>query len=113
MIFAFGWMARMMARMRPASSGVTSEILLRRMTLQNSICWMTRLSISSSPLGRFLSPSPQSNSLCILRASTTVTMQSSLGMTAPGVLALSIPAMAQMVWAIGAGSQMPLASITM
>ena len=46
------------------------------------------------------------------RASTTVTMQSSRAMP-PLIYCGPIEGMEQMVCAIGAGSQMPLASMTM
>ena len=42
-------------------SGLTSEALLRRMILQNSICWIIRLDISSSPMSFFVSSSPATN----------------------------------------------------
>ena len=46
--------------------------------LQNSICWISRFSISSSSMSSDSRRSPQANSLCIRRASTTVTIQSNL-----------------------------------
>ena len=101
----------MMLLILPNSSGRTSEALFRSMMLQNSICSMMSFSRSSSsklPSGR---ASPQLNSLCILRASTTVTMQSSFT-SGPSVRSES-SGREQMVWAIGAGSHIPLASITM
>ncbi|EJX06313.1 hypothetical protein EVA_05579 [gut metagenome] len=72
MIGASGWSVRMMAMMCSSCSGLTSSTLLSRMVLQNSICSISRLSISSS-LFCFISFSPPSNSSTIRRASTTVT----------------------------------------
>ena len=80
--------------------------------LQNSICWMTRFSMSSSPMFPRRRSFAQPNSSFILRASTTVTMQSSLGMPFP-VYSGPIMGMEQIVLAMGSGSQIPLASMTM
>ena len=71
-----GCKARMICLMRPRSESETSEALFNKMTLQNSICWMTRLSRSSSFKVLPTRFSPQANSSCKRRASTTVTMQS-------------------------------------
>ena len=68
--------------------------------------------MSSSPMSGFCKDVPEPNSSFMRRASTTVTMQSSRG--SPFIQYLgSIVGMEQMVWAIGAGSQMPDASTTM
>ena len=109
---ARGCSARTILRMRSISSALTSDALLSSIMLQNSICWMTRFSRSSSPIFFLTRSSPQPNSSRMRKASTTVTMQSRSGM--PSLLYLaSICGIEQMVWAMGPGSQIPLASITM
>ena len=72
---------------------------------------MTRLSMSFSFSPGRTRPSPQSNSLCMRRASTTVAMQSMRGIPS-SVYFCSMLGMEQMVCAMGPGSQMPLASMT-
>ena len=103
----------MIWRMRALSSGVTSDALLSRTMLQNSICCRIRFSISSSSRFSRMRLSPQANSSCSLRASTTVTMQSRRGKIPLTSSLGSILGMVQMVLAIGSGSQIPLASMTM
>ena len=111
MISALGCSDRRISLVRPSSSFVTSLALLSRMVLQNSICCMTRFSMSSSPMSCLVRSSPPSNSSFSLRASTTVTMLSSSAVPY-SEYSSPICGIEQMVCAIGIGSHIPDASMT-
>ena len=112
MIFAFGWIFLIIFLTFSSSTLLTSLTLFKTKTSQNSICCITKFSMSSSLISCFVSSSPQPNSCTIRKTSTTLTIASSLqkmGMCFWRKLSVKNVK----VCAIGIGSQMPLASIIM
>ena len=98
----------MIALTFPNCSSVTVSTLFKIIVLQNSICCIRRFSISSSSISSFTRFSPHPNSSAILATSTTDTILSSLAIFA---LLSYEPSNIVIDWAIGIGSQIPLASI--
>jgi len=77
-ILALGWSDLIIFLTFSSSTLLTSFTLFKIRTSQNSICWITRFSISSSAISFLVSSSPQPNSCTIRKASTTLTTASNL-----------------------------------
>ena len=80
---------RTMALSSAICSGVTVSVLLRISVEQNSICWMSRLSMSSSSISSANRSRPPLNSSYMRAQSTTATMLSSASLGSPPTLASS------------------------
>ena len=92
-IRAFFCRLRTIARSSSIWAGVTLSVLFRMRVVQNSICWMSRLSTSSSSTSPDTSARPPLNSSYMRAQSTTHTMLSSASGAEPSWLASQNPLM--------------------